>query len=43
MSISTCSTIRALLTPIEEMLDALNGLVQQGKVRYVGCCNFSGW
>jgi len=27
----------------EETLDALNDLVQQGKVRYVGCCNFSAW
>ena len=30
-------------TPIEETLDALNDLVQQGKDRYVGCCNFSAW
>lgn len=31
------------LTPIEETLRALDHLVQSGKVRYIGCCNFSGW
>jgi aryl-alcohol dehydrogenase-like predicted oxidoreductase len=31
------------LTPIEETMEALNSLVTQGKVRYVGCSNFSGW
>ncbi len=30
-------------TPLEESLSALETLVQQGKVRYVGCSNFSGW
>lgn len=30
-------------TPIAETLDALNTLIEQGKVRYVGCSNFSGW
>src|SRR6202046_4326884 len=30
-------------TPIEETLDALGGLVAQGKVRYIGHSNFSGW
>jgi aryl-alcohol dehydrogenase-like predicted oxidoreductase len=30
-------------TPIEETMEALNTLVQQGKVRYIGCSNFSGW
>ena len=30
-------------TPIAETLDALNDLVHQGKVRYIGCSNFSGW
>ena len=30
-------------TPIEETLEALNALVQSGKVRYVGCSNYSGW
>jgi aryl-alcohol dehydrogenase-like predicted oxidoreductase len=28
-------------TPIEETLRALDDLVRAGKVRYVGCCNFS--
>jgi aryl-alcohol dehydrogenase-like predicted oxidoreductase len=28
-------------TPIEETLDALDQLVKQGKVRYIGCSNFS--
>ena len=28
-------------TPIEETLGALNALIQQGKVREIGCCNFS--
>ena len=31
------------LTPIEEVLRALDDLVRSGKVRYVGCSNFSGW
>src|SRR5580658_3413786 len=31
------------LTPLEETLDALDLLVRQGKVRYVGCSNYSGW
>ncbi|HEX8967249.1 MAG TPA: aldo/keto reductase [Chloroflexota bacterium] len=30
-------------TPIEETLDALNSLVQQGKARYIGCSNFFEW
>jgi aryl-alcohol dehydrogenase-like predicted oxidoreductase len=30
-------------TPIEETLRALDDLVEAGKVRYVGCSNFSGW
>jgi aryl-alcohol dehydrogenase-like predicted oxidoreductase len=30
-------------TPIEETLRALDDLVHQGKVRYLGCSNFSGW
>ena len=29
-------------TPIEETLRALDDLVQQGKVRYIGCSNYSG-
>ena len=30
-------------TPLEETLEALDRLIQQGKVRYVGCSNYSGW
>jgi aryl-alcohol dehydrogenase-like predicted oxidoreductase len=30
-------------TPVEETLAALDGLVRAGKVRYVGCSNFSAW
>src|SRR5919201_2371041 len=30
-------------TPLEETLAALDHLQQSGKVRYVGCSNFSGW
>jgi aryl-alcohol dehydrogenase-like predicted oxidoreductase len=30
-------------TPIEETLRALDDLVRQGKVRYIGCSNFPGW
>jgi aryl-alcohol dehydrogenase-like predicted oxidoreductase len=30
-------------TPIAESLQALEDLVQQGKVRYIGECNFAGW
>jgi aryl-alcohol dehydrogenase-like predicted oxidoreductase len=29
--------------PFEETLGALNTLVQQGKVRYLGCSNFDAW
>jgi aryl-alcohol dehydrogenase-like predicted oxidoreductase len=31
------------LTPIEETVSALDDLVTQGKVRYVGCSNFTAW
>jgi aryl-alcohol dehydrogenase-like predicted oxidoreductase len=31
------------LTPVEETLSALNDLVRQGKILYVGCSNFSSW
>jgi aryl-alcohol dehydrogenase-like predicted oxidoreductase len=30
-------------TPLEEMLEALDTLVTQGKIRYIGCSNYSGW
>src|SRR6185503_3714941 len=30
-------------TPLEETLDALDTLVSAGKVRYIGCSNYSGW
>jgi aryl-alcohol dehydrogenase-like predicted oxidoreductase len=30
-------------TPVEETVAALDTLVQQGKVRYTGCSNYSGW
>jgi len=30
-------------TPLEETLGALNDLIRQGKVRYIGHSNFSGW
>jgi aryl-alcohol dehydrogenase-like predicted oxidoreductase len=31
------------MTPVEETLRTLDDLVRAGKVRYVGCSNFSGW
>jgi aryl-alcohol dehydrogenase-like predicted oxidoreductase len=30
-------------TPVEETLSALDDLVKSGKIRYVGCSNYSGW
>ena len=30
-------------TPIDETLEALDRLVQQGKVRYIGCSNYPAW
>jgi aryl-alcohol dehydrogenase-like predicted oxidoreductase len=30
-------------TPVDETLRALDDLVRSGKVRYVGCSNYSGW
>jgi aryl-alcohol dehydrogenase-like predicted oxidoreductase len=30
-------------TPVDEMLSTLNDLVCAGKIRYLGCSNFSGW
>jgi aryl-alcohol dehydrogenase-like predicted oxidoreductase len=32
-----------LVTPVEETVRALDALVQQGKVRYVGCSNWQAW
>lgn len=31
------------LTPVEEVLSTLDTLVKAGKIRYIGCSNFSGW
>ena len=31
------------LTPLEETLSALDMLLSSGKIRYVGCSNYSGW
>ena len=31
------------LTPAEEVLSTLDELVRAGKIRYIGCSNFSGW
>jgi len=31
------------MTPIEEVLQTLDDLVRAGKIRYIGCSNFSGW
>ena len=31
------------LTPLEETLSALDMLIRAGKVRYIGCSNYSGW
>ncbi|HEU4825748.1 MAG TPA: aldo/keto reductase, partial [Dongiaceae bacterium] len=30
-------------TPLEETIEALDTLLKAGKVRYVGCSNYSGW
>ena len=30
-------------TPLEETLSTLDGLVRQGKVRYIGASNYTGW
>jgi aryl-alcohol dehydrogenase-like predicted oxidoreductase len=32
-----------MTTPVQETLRALDDLVTSGKVRYIGCSNFSGW
>jgi len=31
------------LTPVEEALGVLDDLVRAGKIRYIGCSNYSGW
>jgi aryl-alcohol dehydrogenase-like predicted oxidoreductase len=31
------------MTPVEEVLGTLSDLVREGKIRYIGCSNFSGW
>ncbi|AFE10707.1 aldo/keto reductase family oxidoreductase [Corallococcus coralloides DSM 2259] len=31
------------VTPVEEVLNTLDGFVRAGKIRYIGCSNFSGW
>ena len=31
------------IAPVEETLNTLDTLVRSGKVRYIGCSNFSGW
>ncbi len=31
------------VTPVEETLSTLGDLVRAGKIRYIGCSNFSGW
>jgi aryl-alcohol dehydrogenase-like predicted oxidoreductase len=31
------------VTPVEEALQTLDDMVRAGKIRYIGCSNFSGW
>ena len=31
------------VTPVEELMDTLDTLIKQGKIRYAGCSNFTGW
>ncbi|MBP0484925.1 aldo/keto reductase [Sagittula salina] len=31
------------LTPVEETMEALDTLTRQGKIRYAGCSNYTGW
>ena len=31
------------MTPVDEVLSALDDLVRAGKIGYIGCSNFSGW
>jgi len=32
-----------VVTPVEETLATLDQFVREGKIRYIGCSNFSGW
>ena len=32
-----------MATPVEETLSTLDEMVRAGKIRYIGCSNFSGW
>lgn len=32
-----------VMTPVEETLATLDQFVREGKIRYIGCSNFSGW
>lgn len=31
------------ITPVEETINTLDDLVKAGKIRYIGCSNYSGW
>lgn len=31
------------ITPVEEVMETLDTLTKQGKIRYAGCSNFAGW
>ena len=31
------------MTPSKKSIRTLDDLVRQGKIRYIGCSNFSGW
>jgi aryl-alcohol dehydrogenase-like predicted oxidoreductase len=31
------------VTPVEELMNTLDDLVRAGKIRYIGCSNYSGW
>lgn len=31
------------VTPVEELMETLDTLIRQGKIRYAGCSNFAGW
>ena len=38
-----CHRSASLITPIEETLSAMNDLVRQGKVCYIGCTTYPAW